>query len=217
MVVCLVLLMILASKIGGSALRVLALHGSGGSPSKFDRALTCFREILPAGSVIDFLQGPFGKDDGFCWWNMDDGERSFNARELQGLETSFDRVIARIKETRPDILLGHSQGAMMAAIVLAKSITEKDSNLVLPKIAILSGSSYPMSQKELFEMAKSSECPVKTVHCIGRADNINPPELAHQLASTFKGSIVLEHGGGHVFPQDEFCLNTYRRELIGLS
>ena len=74
MVVCLVLLMILGSAIGGSAFRVLALHGSGGSPSKFDRALTCFREILPAGSVIDFLQGPYRKNDEFVGeWMMASG------------------------------------------------------------------------------------------------------------------------------------------------
>lgn len=211
-----VLCVIMVSRLT-AGLRILALHGSGGSPAKFEKALTCFRDSLPEDTVIDYLKAPFNKDAGYCWWNMNEGERSYNAKELQGLSTSIDLVERHLMSESPpiDVLLGHSQGAMMAAILLAKWMTEERA-YSLPKVAFLSGSSYPICQRELFDKAMKEDCNVKTVHCIGRADNINPPDLGRRLSSVFQGSVVLEHGGGHVFPQDEESIQTYSEVLSEL-
>ena len=69
---------------------------------------------------------------------------------------------------------------------------------------------------------------LSTIHCIGKADEMNPPASAHQLASVFatrnnnnnnnnnsenkcrdSDVVKLEHGGGHIFPQDEDSIGIY--------
>ena len=99
----------------------------------------------------------------------------------------------------------------MAAIWLARSMTSaKDSTLsIAPKVALLSGSSYPQCQTSLLDKASKAECFTKTVHVIGKVDDINPPELAMKLAGVFKGAEILSHPLGHVFPCDQAALSAY--------
>ena len=130
---------------------------------------------------------------------------------MKGLDESLailDESVANHKYY--DAIFGHSQGAMMAAIWLAKSLTrgDVDPEKRCPKVAVLSGASYPQCQAPLFDQVSKLDCPTKTVHTIGKADNINPPVLAEKLAGSFKNSVILRHHGGHIFPQDEVALAT---------
>ena len=187
-----------------SGLRILALHGSGSHGARFSQQTKCFQEALEEiapQAKYTFLDGPFSKDTGFSWWKMKEGERSSNAKELIGLDKSL-RLIEEPNESY-DIIIGHSQGAMMAAIVLARGVMKT------PKLAILTGSSYPESQHELFSKASGLIGGLRSIHCIGRADEINPPDLARKLALSFNiegNAEVIDHGGGHIFPQDEASL-----------
>lgn len=171
-----------------------------------------------------FIDGPHDKDDegGKCWWTMKDGERSFNAIELQGLEQSL-QFLESNSNGPYDIALGHSQGAMMLALLLARAITQKPNAMtIVPKVNIFTGAAYPECQSSLLMEARqkidtnTDAMKFGTIHAIGRADEMNPPASAYKVASVFDlkrpgddSFTILEHGGGHIFPQDDVAMQAY--------
>ena len=210
-IICLVIALLMIR--GSTSLRILALHGSGSHGARFSAQTSKFQEELGKLSLqpeYTFLDGPFIKEAGLSWWSMRDGERSSNAKELIGLDVS----LGLIEESASyDIIMGHSQGAMMAAIALSRSLLRLGNpQQKTPKLAILSGSSYPEAMKDLFISSSSCLNGLRSVHAIGSDDKVNPPELAHRLASSFNAEVI-EHDGGHIFPQDDASLAVMMRAI----
>jgi len=52
------------------------------------------------------------------------------------------------------------------------------------------------SHQSLYARKEAYDIP--SLHIIGQADSIVPPQDSHSLASKFKNPLILEHNGGHV-------------------
>lgn len=197
-----------------SSLRLLFLHGSGNSGSGFKNRLqkSLVSKLENDNHECIFLDGPHVKDakndpNGLCWWTMNDGERSYNAKELIGLEKSINKIES-IENV--DILIGHSQGAMVSSIILAR-------NPERYRGAILTGAAYPTPATTTLENAKGHfPSNFHSMHAIGDLDDINPPTLARKLIEIFETEDgknenlkIYSHPGGHIFPIDDVALTMY--------
>ena len=209
-------IVILCSLSMANCLRILFLHGSGGRGAHFQKSMQCLLDRITAAFVdVEFVfpDAIYEKEDGgYCWWTFPaEGLRSTDSPELIGREASVDFVLSH----KPcDVIVGHSQGAMLAAAATAQAVASNENQhhkYWTPQALIISGAAFPSSLSSLFDSVKGNRLldEIESVHAIGRADSINSPESATKLARIFKSPILLNHGGGHVFPQDEESIKTY--------
>ena len=96
--------------------KILLLHGSGGAGSKYRSR--CIPLIEALGCEFIIPDGLFPKDDGYSWWQFaTPTERSYNAKELLGVQDSINLINDILdKEDNLDFVMGHSQGAMLLVI-----------------------------------------------------------------------------------------------------
>ena len=177
--------------------RILAVHGSGGNSENIVRLLQSWDLSNTQG-----VDAPFVKENGFAWWIMPPFVRSFNATEYPGYTESSHLVQQKIKAISPELIIGHSQGAILLAAMLAEnSIPEPHSRLF-----ILHGAAWPnpfTSQMNSLTFAKEMGRP-KILLVSGTKDEINPISNAERLAKTFTNAgaevTLLTHPGGHSVP-----------------
>lgn len=123
------------------ALNILSLHGKGGNAAIFKK------KIKPLIDSFDhhnwyFLDAPFildknrkrlntekrNDDDNNsdridrAWWLLPENVRSYEALKYEGVDQSIKLIESNIKTNNIDVVIGHSQGAMIATIILARSI-----------------------------------------------------------------------------------------------
>ena len=199
-----------------SGLKVVVLHGKGASSAVYRQRLKPMIDEVQfrlGQENVDFvfLDAPHvietGKDAGlFEWWRLPPGVRSFNAREYSGIEESFHLIE---KEEPYDVLLGHSQGAILSSIIIANSLEKQLGHM--PKGAILSGAAYPAPYRELLESLQAN-CFTNSLHCIGENDEINPPADALKIKNMFGGKELI-HDKGHVLPLDSASISIYTEFL----
>lgn len=105
-------------------IRVLALHGSEGNADEFPTRLESLKEKIAGDAKLEItaVQAPFVKGNGFAWWKMPPGVRSFTATEYEGFEESASKVLEiwgqnnnsnDLQQQPFDLVLGHSQGAIL--------------------------------------------------------------------------------------------------------
>jgi len=191
--------------------RMLALHGKGGNAASFARHLTPLVERTSAVWEWHFAEGAFVEPNpgGRGWWTLRPGERTYSATDLPGAAES----IARVRESGPwDGVFGFSQGAMLAALV----VSEDDA--CITECAIVVGSAWPTCIAQNLEKMERNERPEassRSLHVIGEADAINPPEQARRVAKAFGARAELfQHKGGHVVPLDENAMDEYIRFMM---
>ena len=201
-----------------AGVRVLALHGKGGSASSMARTLEplvkatesygwrwtfatapheiCASNTQGGSKAITFTAGS-------AWWTLPPGVRSFEAESFEGIDESMKVLELCWKENGPfDCLLGHSQGAMLTAVLVAKAMEVESKSLLKPKCAIISGAAWPNPYGDLITAVASKGSSIPTLHCWGIEDTVNPPEMAQKLKCCFAASKELEHDGGHIVPVD---------------
>jgi predicted esterase len=192
-------------------LRVLALHGSEEDAEEFPYRLSALNEALGnhANMKLDItaVQAPFPKGSGYSWWTMPPGVRSFNAKEYDGFEESATRVLDVWKTAQKeyDIVLGHSQGAILIASLLALKRTPYH-----PKLGyIVNGVAFPNPFTEDIESLtveddEANHTP-SILFILGRRDKITPNSSGEQLREGLaKAGFQVDscyHGGGHGLPQ----------------
>jgi pimeloyl-ACP methyl ester carboxylesterase len=118
-----------ASEQSCSCSRVLLLHGSGGTADGFTETMEHWREAIMAQAEphkmdLQFtaIQAPKVKEDGYSWWSMPPGVRSFTAETYgDGFEESAEKVLQTMQQQDPpfDLVVGHSQGAILATALIA--------------------------------------------------------------------------------------------------
>ena len=171
--------------------RILALHGKGGTGASFERSLeplvAALNDGLSSHDIIvdwDFPTAPYslGTDEsaGRAWWELPAGERSFTASEYIGYEESASLIEEKLcSGDGYDVLIGHSQGAILLSALLA---TNRMALLPRhPRAYIFNGAAIPNPFKDDLtdvqpppEVTKKSE----TLFVVGHDDQINPPEGA---------------------------------------
>ncbi len=200
----------------------LALHGSGGNSEEFPKRLQALSMALAQRKNVQLeitaIEAPFplGPNNGHCWWTMPPGVRSFNAEEYTGFEESASRVMdvwgCQLSPCSGpfDFVLGHSQGAVLAAALLALERVPYHP----PLGYILNGVSFPNPyRKEIanlkFDATNGStqkNIPPRVLFLLGKADRIVPnssgEELADGLANAGFTISSIYHDGGHGFPYD---------------
>ena len=204
--------------------QVLALHGSEGNGTHFIQQLEPLMDSLSRHHIellFISITAPFAKGSGFAWWTMPPGVRSFAAKEFEGFETSASLVLDVMNEIGPfDVVLGHSQGAIMIAALLAlKRIS------VHPRMGyILNGVAMPNPyRKELESLKVEDSVAPRVLFVFGENDKINPLEIGEEVKSYMVqagfATSTCYHPGGHSVPvNDENALQTISKFVIdGIS
>ena len=93
---------------------LLLLHGSGGGGAEFARRLGT--SLAPW--ELEAIDAPGGSGR---WWTYPAGERSYTASAYEGAEESIAAVEKALVRGNHAGVLGFSQGAMLAAIIAARS------------------------------------------------------------------------------------------------
>jgi predicted esterase len=192
-------------------LRALVLHGSEEDAETFPRRLSAINEALLNHAnmklEITAVQAPFPKGSGYCWWTMPPGIRSFNAKKYEGFEESATKVLNvwKTAQNEYDIVLGHSQGAILIASLLALKRTPYH-----PKRGyILNGVGYPNPfTADIESLTTGNDGPSlnpRVLFILGRQDKITPNASGEQLRDALsKARFQVDscyHEGGHGLPQ----------------
>ena len=182
------------------ATTTLAFHGSSGTPLSIRNIIEAWK--ITSSNNIHTVQGPFDKEDGYCWWNMPPSVRSSTASTYEGYEISQERALKVLDQHRPDLVVGHSQGAILLAALLAnRSIVRHP-----PLGYVFNGVAWPNPYTTELESLNGLDG-VRVLLIVGVKDRINPPEQALRLQDslTRAGAHVdrVDHPGGHAVPTDE--------------
>lgn len=215
-------------------LKVLALHGSGGTAEEFPSRLVALNKALVFHSSSDgdnkleveleitAIQAPFVKENGFSWWTMPPGVRSFNAKEYTGFEESATKVLNVWKNGGFDVVLGHSQGAILLGALLALKRTPYHP----PGGYIMNGVSFPNPYSGELESLNEDVTTdnddddgdgngsPRILFLLGKRDQIAPNATGEQLRDLLeKGGLEISscyHEGGHAFPEEDVGAETMK-------
>lgn len=149
------------------------------------------------------------------------------AEELEGIEASLAMVEA---EWPFDGVMGFSQGAMLGAVVCGRGL---GGGTHRPSVAIIAGAAWPKARGDDVSRLRAIELAaaeaedvavpelvaavvppppplVNSLHAIGAADTVCPPEQGRRVAEAFGyGARLLAHPGGHVVPLDDDAIAAY--------
>ena len=180
-----------------SSRRLVVLHGTGTSAGAFVNSLS------PRGGK-NFLSGiPLRVDAGgdvppnWQWEALDAdtvGGSWWEGDGFKGMEASIEYVESAIVETGSAGVIGHEQGALVAALVAARQ-------QVPIKFAICCGvPAMPSTESRYGELLRAqSGTSVATLHCISKQDDSS--SAAEEVAACFGPKAeVLWHGNGKALP-----------------
>lgn len=213
--------------------RILCLHGKGGDGGNFaNRSLAPLRSLVEkraardsaeCGEVVfrwDELTAPYelvpgDASGGYSWWTMPPGVRSYNAEEYQGFEKSAAMVMEEIfspeldDSNKIDVVLGHSQGAILTAALLSVHEKLREPSRSRPAGYILNGAAWPNPYRDSLT-SLGGRCPETTdpsprvLFVMGREDSINPVESALRVHDAFRAGefdvSIVNHAAGHSVP-----------------
>jgi predicted esterase len=206
-------------------LKVLVLHGSGGNAEEFPSRLVALNKALAFHSSdgdkleleITAIQAPFVKENGFSWWTMPPGVRSFNAKEYTGFEESATKVLNVWENGGFDVVLGHSQGAILVGALLALKRTPYHP----PGGYIMNGVSFPNPYSDKLESLNEDTTDddddngsPRILFLLGKRDQIAPNATGEKLRDLLeKGGFEVSscyHEGGHGFPEEDMGAKTMK-------
>ena len=171
------------------------------------RQMLGLKATLHTMYVFKYLDGPYvrGEGKGREWWKLPPGYRSFNAEEFEGVEASVSVLQEGLREHKPKVVIGHSQGAILVAYMMA---LKGRVDFLDVDVVVLNGLAYPGPLKEEgFKDVRGNERLPKVKVVSGKNDSINPPESCICCVDGMRGAgwdvEVIEHEGGHEFMVDE--------------
>jgi acetyl esterase/lipase len=197
-------------------LRILCLHGYNGS-AEILRAqmLGVTRDLQPLAELV-YVDAPSLSVGDHGWWHAvgDTGDGSVG---YQGWEATRAALLSVFDKEGPfDGVFGFSQGAALAGLLVG---LRSPSGVPTPQtpltfdFAILVGGFVSRDPVHAALCGARASYDVPSLHVIGRADGIVPPESSRELASQFKNPVIVEHGGGHVIASDESTRQSVRSFL----
>eukprot|EP00913_Durusdinium_trenchii_P011682 g10970.t2 len=214
--VLVVLLLLVACDVvsaGGFMGRFLCFHGKGSSGALLRERLS------PLTREVDLVcvDAPHRLGDGYAWWHLPPGERSFTTPVFDGWAETVEYVRKVWAEQGPfDGMLGFSQGAILIAALVALGELRPGQPLASCRRLVLCGAALPGPFRSELADLRAKPCHgISALHTIGRQDDINPPEQAREVAAAVGGEIF-EFEGTHKVPMDEAAMSAYRR-LLDLS
>ena len=188
-------------------IKILALHGKGESGESFHQRISPLLDSIEKESKLQVdcqcIDAPI---KGGKWWDqLPHGSRSYEALEYNGYETSKDLVSKVCASQTFDVLIGHSQGAILIASMLINR--DFENNRFPPKLlVVLNGVAWPNPYKDNIQNLEAmDEC--KILFVIGNKDDINPIEGALKVKDAFQASgtniSTVFHPNGHSPPVND--------------
>jgi pimeloyl-ACP methyl ester carboxylesterase len=171
-----------------SNLRILCLHGYHGD------AELMRRQMAPLASSISdvefvYVDAPSLAVGDFGWWHSPargwDRTREW-ALDLFATQPRFDGVF------------GFSQGAAFTGLLAG--MQQEPATTIRFDFAVMVGG-FKNDAPQHLELYRRTYT-VPSLHIIGRADVVIPPNDSEALAEQFENPTVLRHSGGHVIPAD---------------
>ncbi|PNW85977.1 hypothetical protein CHLRE_03g201439v5 [Chlamydomonas reinhardtii] len=228
-------------------LKLLCLHGYMQNAEIFRSRLGSARKALKSRVEFVFVDAPYeaqglpgsedpeevqGGRDGRSWWQWTDtgpSGRPSKAAHYTGWEVSQAALVAAIKEHSPDGLLGFSQGATAAALLLAHlaspagagaaeagagaGATEQELRRL--KCAVLVAGFLPRDPAvAALVQAGGPGVGVPVLFVSGTSDSLVPPERTAELRACFPPAVcsTFTHGGAHLVPT---CSGEFKSTLVG--
>lgn len=201
-------------------IRILALHGKGGSASLFQNTLIplidklsfslCQKKPQSLSSPeieLCCLDAPF---EGGKWWDqLPQGARSYNAEAYDGYVKSCEVVQGALasSSSKYDAIIGHSQGSILLASMIANQDLKPNE---IPPAIVCNGVAWPNPYSEQIS-SFSFLGDTKALFIVGEKDDINPPEGNLKVRDMFQRAgfktSTITHPGGHSVPvKDEIAL-----------
>jgi len=166
-------------------LRILCLHGYHGSARILRAQMQPLVEDLRSAIDFVYVDAPSLSAADFGWWHL-------NFRDW---ERTRDWMVSLFQQEQHfDGVFGFSQGAALTSLLVGMRGTDR---LSFDFAMMVGGfrSDSPV-HAHLYAAKESYELP--SLHIIGQADMVVPPEDSRILAAQFASPVVLEHPGGHV-------------------
>ncbi|KAJ2776538.1 Ovarian cancer-associated protein 2 [Coemansia interrupta] len=204
------------------SLKILCLHGYTQSGASFrartgplrrslGRHITWVYATAPHAAATTFSSseptatGP--AEPSLAWWNMHNGDAQ---RVWQDVQQSLAALRRVAEEQGPfDGILGFSQGAGMAALLLA--LGREDSTLPRFRFAVLISGFFPKMDAFAEALQGGGRVQVPSLHVLGAADAVVPQARGQELAQrAFEDAQVCVHEGGHYVPANAEWRRVYK-------
>jgi fermentation-respiration switch protein FrsA (DUF1100 family) len=143
---------------------------------------------LPAHAELVFVDAPSLSSGDFGWWH----------EGFRGWDRTRDWVIDLVGVQQFDGVFGFSQGAALTGLLAA--IRDSDPAPISFDLAIMVGGFTSTLPQHTHLFARKLTVP--SLHVMGRADGVIPMRNSLLLAERFEDPVIIEHGGGHVIPDD---------------
>lgn len=187
----------MTSKPRGNAdkLRILALHGFRGSGAALHRQMRAFGAGLADEAEFVCADAPARADGAVGWWRALEESDPNDApiKRYDGWDKSRDFIAERCRLEGPfDGVFGFSQGATLAGLLVALGTPSFEFAILVGGFVSADPAHVPLYRPGAFD--------VPSLHLIGLADNVVPPERSRALALSFHEPLILEHEGGHIVP-----------------
>ena len=204
-----------------SSRRFLLLHGSGTTAGAFLNSPTKL-------GAKNFLNGVPCRTDAnsalippnwlYTALDADSVDGGWYGKDFEGWEKSIVSIANTIESDQAVGLVGHEEGAVIAAAVAALSALGEGPPL---KFAVLCGAAMPESGPVADLLQRLRDTPgasIPTLHCISESDPNCPPESAEELAKCFGDSAeILRHDSGVGMPPPSWWEETqaFPERVIG--
>ena len=183
---------------------ILALHGYHGSAQALRRQIAPLAGALPSHVELAFIDAPSLARGDFGWWH----------EGFTGWEATRDWVADLVARRPFDGVIGFSQGAALAGLLLATQEAAGDGDAHPGTLGSGSGSGFGFgfgfgfgvmiggftSDKLEHTALFRRKLATPSLHVTGSADGIVPMRDSLRLAERFADPVIVKHDGGHVIP-----------------
>uniref|UniRef100_A0A7S1QIV8 Serine hydrolase domain-containing protein n=1 Tax=Alexandrium catenella TaxID=2925 RepID=A0A7S1QIV8_ALECA len=196
-------------------------------PGKAETGAGFAQRVERLGSVADLVcvDAPHPLGEGFAWWLLPPGERSFTTPVFEGWDETVAYVRKAWVEKGPfDGMLGFSQGAILIAALAALGVVRSaarddapEAGELRPKALMLFGAAVPgpfRPQVAALRGSGSGSAGLRALHVVGAADDVNPPDGGREVAAALGGE-TWEHPGRHLVPVGDDAIARYEAFLMG--
>jgi len=167
-------------------MRILCLHGFKQPSNSLKRQMnkSGFAESLGDVELV-YIDAPNQNQ----WWSAEEAENEDGTISYRGYEDSIDFIETFAKKNAIDGLLGFSQGAALASILLGRQAQGLSKHEF--KFGVLIGGFVPRDPAASAPLEGTSAILTPTLHVICGRDKIVPTEASEDLATRFHDPIVL--------------------------
>lgn len=195
----------------GRKVRVLCLHGYSQNAGMLHSKSKKLRQALGEIAQLIYVDAPFvvkseqrasfggaASSARRCFWQAVEGDTSSGDWKYHGCEESITYLQQIMRKEGPiDAILGFSQGAVIAHLLVARQLVPDTVSCVI----CISGFASRDLDTTSNAVVADGELSLPSLHVIGQRDAMVDPKRSEALARRFSGATVLTHGGGHFAPQ----------------